>query len=86
MDGSGCNHISLVQGLSDDYMRRRTSKDAENWKTMVDAFDSVIKIVRTAEKTKAYNKSRYDKPPDINAINHTYNNSKRGSFNRYQDT
>ena len=31
MDGSGINRISLVQGLSDNYIRRRAFKDAENW-------------------------------------------------------
>ena len=36
IDGSGLNHISLVQGLSENYIRR-ASKDVENWKTMVDA-------------------------------------------------
>ena len=86
MDGSGRNHISLVQGLSDHYIRRRASKDAENWKTMEDAFNSITKIARTAGKTKACNKSRYKKPTDINAINHNYNNSQRGSFNMYQGT
>ena len=86
MDGSGLNHISLVQGLSDHYIRRRVSKDAENWKTMVDAFDSIAKIVRTAGKTKAYNEPRYEKPTDIHAINPNYNNSQRGSFNRYRGT
>ena len=47
---SRLNHISLVQGLSDNYVGRRFSKDAENWKTMVDAFDSIAKIVRTTGK------------------------------------
>ena len=86
MDGSGLNHISLVQGLSDNNVRRRASKDAENWKTMVDAFDSIAKIARTAGKTKAYNEPRYEKPTDINAISYNYNNSQRGSFNRYCST
>ena len=83
MDGSGLNHISLVQGLSDNYVRRRTSKDAENLKTMVDSFDSIVKIVRIAGKTKAYNEPKYEKPTDIHAISNSYNNSQRGSFNRY---
>ena len=68
MDGSGLNNISLVQGLSDNYIRRKASKDAENWKTMSDAFDSIAKIARTAGKTKVLNEPRY-------------NNSQRGSFN-----
>ena len=55
MDGSGLNHISLVQGLSDTYVRRRASKDAENWKTMADGFDSIAKIVRTAGEQKHMN-------------------------------
>ena len=83
MDGSGLNHISLVQGLSDNYLRRRVSKDAENWKTMADAFGSIVKIARTAGKTKAKNKPRYEKPTDIHAISNSYNKSQRGSFNRY---
>ena len=86
MDGSGLNYISLVQGLSDHYLRRRAFKDAENWKTKADAFDSITKIVRTAGKTKAYNRPRYEKPTDTHVINHNYNNSQRGSFNRYWGT
>ena len=30
MDGSGLNHISLAQDLSDNYIRWRASKEAEN--------------------------------------------------------
>ena len=30
MDGTGLNHISLVQSLSDNCIRQRASKDAEN--------------------------------------------------------
>ena len=59
MDGSGLNHISVVQGLSDNYVRWRASRDAENWKTMADAFDSIPQKVRMAGKTKAYNEPRY---------------------------
>ena len=64
MDGGGFTHMSLVQGLSDNYIRRRAFKDAENWKTMADAFNSIAKIVRTAGKIKAYNEPRYEKPTD----------------------
>ena len=85
-DDSGLNHISLVQGFSDNYVRRRASKDAENWKTMANAFDSIAKIARTTGKTKAYNKPKYEKTTDIHVISNSFNNSKRGSFNRYQDT
>ena len=85
MNGSGLNHISLVQGLSDNYVRQRASKEAENWKTMVDAFDSITKIVRTAGKTKAYNEPRYETSTDIHAVSH-HTNSQRGSFSRYQGT
>ena len=62
MDHGGLNHISLVQGLSDNYIRRRASKDAENWKTLADVFESIAKIVRTAGKIKACNEPRYEKP------------------------
>ena len=41
MDGSGLKHISLVQDLSSNYVRQRASKEAENWRTMADAFDSI---------------------------------------------
>ena len=85
MDGSGHNYISLVQSLSDNYVRR-ASKEAENWKTVADAFNSIAKIARTAGKTKAYNEPRYAKPTDIHAISHNYNNSQIGYFHRYQDT
>ena len=83
MDGSGLNHISLVQGLIDNYIRRTASKDVENLKTMADLFDSIVMIVKTAGKTKAYNKPRYENPTDINAISNNSNSSQRGSFNRY---
>ena len=81
MDGSGLNHISLVQGLSDNYIRQRASKEAENWKTMADAFDSITKIVRMAGETKVYNKLRYETSTDIHAISH-HSNSQTGSFSR----
>ena len=45
MDSSGLNHISLVKGLSDNYIRCRASKDAENLKTMANAFDSIAQVV-----------------------------------------
>ena len=86
MDGSGLNHISLVQGLSDNYIRWRASKDEENWKAMADVFDYIAQIVRMAWKTKTYNKPRYEKSPDIHAISHNSNNSQRGSFSRYWGT
>ena len=68
MDGSELNHISLVLGLSDNYIRRTASKDAENWKTMADVFDSIVMIVKTAGKTKAYNKPRYENPHSITVV------------------
>ena len=51
MDGSGHKHISLVHGLSDHYIKK-ASKNAENWKTMAGAFNSIPKIARTAGETK----------------------------------
>ena len=53
-DSSGLSHSSLVQGLSNNYVRHKASKEAENWKTMADAFDSITKIVRMAGKRKNY--------------------------------
>ena len=50
MECSGLDHISLVQGLSDNYVRQRASKDAEIWKTMADAFDPIAQIARMAGK------------------------------------
>ena len=85
MDGSGVSHISLVQGLSDNYVRQRASKEAENWKAMADAFNSITKIVRMAGKTKVYNEPRYEKSTDIHAMSH-HTNSQRGSFSKYQGT
>ena len=82
MDGSGLNHIALVQGLSNKYVRQRASKEVENWKTMADAFASIPKIVRMAEKTKAYKELRYKTSIDVHAISH-HTNSQIGSFNRY---
>ena len=78
IDSSGLNHISLVQDLRNNYVRQRVSKEAENWKTMADAFDSIAKRARMAGKTKAYNKPRYEKSTDIHAISHYTNNSQRG--------
>ena len=86
MDSSGLNHISLVQGLSNKYIMWRASKNAENWKTMADAFDSIAQIQRMAGKTKAYTEPRYEKSTDIHAISHHSNNSQRGSFSRYWST
>ena len=82
VDGSGLNHVSLVQGLCVSYVRRRASKEAENWRTMADAFDSITKIEKTAGKTQAYNKPRYELSSDVNIISH-HTNSQRGSFSRY---
>ena len=83
MDSSGLNHISLVQGLSNSHVRRMASKEAENWRTMADAFDSITKIAQMAGKTKAYNKPRYEVSTDVNIIlQHV--NSQRGSFSIYQ--
>ena len=82
MDRSGINHISLVQGLSNIFVRQRVSKEAGNWKTMDDAFDSITKIARMAGKTKAYNKLRYETSSDVHAISH-HDNSQGGSFNSY---
>ena len=69
--------------LSDNYVSRRASNNAENWKTMADAFDSIVKIARIVGKTKAYNEPKYEKPTYIHAISNSFNNSQRGSFNRY---
>ena len=82
MDSNGLNHISLVQVLRDNYIRQRVSKDAKNWKTMADAFDSIAQVVRMAGKTKAYNEPRYEKSTDIHAISNNSNSSQRGSFSR----
>ena len=79
MDGSGLNHISLVQSLSDNYIMQRASKEAKNWKRVADAFDCITKIVRMTRKTKEYNKLRYETSTDIHALSH-HTNSQRGSF------
>ena len=52
MDSGELNHISLVQGLGDNYIRWRASKDAENWKTMADVFDSIAQMARMAVENK----------------------------------
>ena len=83
MDSSRLNHISLVQGLSDSYVRQRISWEAENWKMMADTSDSITKIAKMAGKTKAYNEPRYEVSTHVNVIlQHT--TSQRGSFSRYQ--
>ena len=79
MDSSGLNHISLVQGLSDNYIRWRASKETENWKTMADAFDSIAKMVRMEGKTKAHSELRYETSTGIHAISHP-TNSQRGPY------
>ena len=73
----------LVQGLSDSYIRRRASKQAENWRTMADAFDSITNIAKMAGKTKVYNEPRYEVSTDVNVISQ-HANSHRGSFSRYR--
>ena len=80
------NNQAPLEGLIDNYVRWRASKDAENWKAMADAFDSIAKIARMAGKTKAYNKPRYEKSTDIHTISQNSYNSQRGSFSRYQGT
>ena len=82
MDGSGLNHMSLLQGLSNNYVRQRTSREAENWKTMADAFDSIAKIARMAGKTKAYSEPRYVTSTDMHATSH-HTTGQRGSFSSY---
>ena len=44
------------------------------------------KLQELQRKQKAYNEPRYEKPTDINAINHSSTNNHKGSFSRYQGT
>ena len=83
MDSSGLNHISLVQDLSNSYVRRRASNEAENWRMMAGTFESITKIAKMAGKTKTYNEPRYEVSTDINAISHQ-TNSQRGSLSRHR--
>ena len=68
MTGGGLNHLPLVQGIKDLYIRQRVAKEAEKCKTMGDTFISISKQARAAERTKAYHKPRYEDTTTINPI------------------
>ena len=60
MNCGGLNNLPLVQGVKDSYIRQRVAKEVENWRTMEDAFNSISKHARAAERTKAYHEPRYE--------------------------
>ena len=70
MNDGGLYHLPLVQGIKDSYTRWRVAKEAENWRTMEDAFNSISKYATAAERTKAYHEPRYK---DITTINEIHN-------------
>ena len=70
MNSGGLNHLPLVQSVKDLCIRWRVAKEAENWKRVEDAFNSISKNAREAEKTKAYHKPRYE---DITTISEIHN-------------
>ena len=44
MNGRGLNHLPLVQGIKDLYIRQRVAKEAQNWRMMEEAFNSISKM------------------------------------------
>ena len=85
MNSRGLNHLSLVQGLKDLCIRQRVAREAENWRMMEEAFNSISKHARAAERMKACHKPRYDDITPINAIysqhkaNHEYKHNFKGN-------
>ena len=71
MNGGGLNHLPLVQGIKDLYIR--VPKEAENWSVLEGAFNSISKHARAEERTKAYHEPRYS---DITPINVIYSQHK----------
>ena len=43
MNGGGLNHLSLVHEVNDFYTRQIVAKEAENWRTVEDTFNSISK-------------------------------------------
>ena len=68
MNGGGLNNLPLVQGVKDWYIRWGVAKEAVNWRTMDDAFNSISKHARVTESTKAYLEPRYKDITTISAI------------------
>ena len=68
MKSVGLNHLPLLQGVKDVYIRQRVAKEAKNWRTVEDAFNSISKHATATERTKAYHKPRYEDITTISAI------------------
>ena len=68
MKGGGLNQLLLAQGIKDSYIKQREAKEAENWRPMGDAFNSMSKHARAVERTKAYHEPRYNDITTINTI------------------
>ena len=89
INGGGLKHIPLAQGLKDSYIRQRVAKEAENWRTMEEAFNCISRHTRAAERMKPYHEPRYDDITHINAIysqhkaNHEYRCNFRGNNKSY---
>ena len=85
MNGEGLNHLPLVQGIKDLYIRQGVAKEAENWRMMEVAFNNISKHASAAERTKAYHEPRYDDIKPINVIhsqhkvNYEYKHNFRGN-------
>ena len=85
MNGGGLNYLPLVQGKKDSYIRQRVAKETEIWRMMEEAFNSISKHARAAERMKAYHEPRYDGITPINVIysqhkaNHEYKCNFRGN-------
>ena len=84
-NGGGLNHLPLVWGIKDWYIRQRVAKEAENWRMTEEAFNSISKNARAAERMKAYHKPSNDDITPTNAIysqhkaNHEYKCNFRGN-------
>ena len=56
----GLNNLALTQGLRDNRIRRRVSKEQESWNTMADIYWSINRITKNKVRTKAYQEPRYN--------------------------
>ena len=85
MNGGSLNHLPLVHGLKDSYIRQRVAREEENLRMMEEAINNISKHARAAERTKAYHKPRYNDITPINVIysqnktNHEYKHNFRGN-------
>ena len=60
MSGKGLNNLPLVQGLRDNHIRRRVTKEHQSWDTMEDTYRSINKTAKSEVRTRAYQEPKYN--------------------------